>query len=676
MRRGCAGAIVVFTLAAASAASAQPASVTFAKDVAPIVFAKCAGCHRDGGDAPFSLTTIDQISRHAKTIRAVTATRYMPPWRPQPGFGEFHGDRRLTDAEIAVIERWITGGMAVGDPRDLPPAPTAAAGWPQGPPDVVLRLPEYLLRADGPDVFRNFVVTMPEVRQRFVRAWHFRPRTGAVHHANIRIDRTQASRRLDDADPAAGYEGVILRSADFPDGHFLGWTPGQAPPRLSDSTAWPLDRGVDFVVQLHMRPTGKSEKVAPLIGLYLGDRPARLSPTMIRLGRQQLAIPAGAANHIVRDSFVLPVDVDLHAVLAHAHYRARTVHAWAQLGDGSRRELLRISDWDPAWQDRYEYRSPIALPAMTTLITEYVFDNSADNPRNPTQPPQMAEWGWCTTDEMGDVWLQVTTRSDGDRGALRSAAQLKMLSEDAIGTEALIGREPHRVDLRNDAATIYMSLGRPKDALRHFREAKALQPSAVAVFNVGVALEATGDVNAAEREYAEAVRLDPDYSAAHNNLGTVLGRRGEMTLAHAAFVNAVRSNPANFEARGSLAYSLLVRGEPDQAAEHVIAALALQPERSGHFIGYVWMLAAVPDEARRRPAAAEAIGEAIVKATHRRNAGALDALAIAYASRGRFDAAVAAVTESLALPGGDAPEAEVRARRDLYLAGRPFVLPR
>src|SRR5688572_19197079 len=99
MRRGCAVAVIIFTLAAASAASGQPASVTFAKDVAPIVFAKCAGCHRDGGDAPFSLTTFDQVRRHANTIRAVTATRYMPPWKPQPGFGEFHGDRRLTEAE-------------------------------------------------------------------------------------------------------------------------------------------------------------------------------------------------------------------------------------------------------------------------------------------------------------------------------------------------------------------------------------------------------------------------------------------------------------------------------------------------------------------------------------------------------------------------------------------------
>ena len=622
MRRGCAGAVVFCTLAAAPA-SGQPAPVTFSKDVAPIIFAKCAGCHRDGGDAPFSLTTFDQVRRHAKTIRAVTATRYMPPWKPDPGFGEFYGARRLTDVEIAAFDHWIAGGLLPGNPRELPAAPAAAEGWPQGPPDVVLRLPEYVLPADGPDVFRNFVVSMPDVTRRFVRAWHFRPRTTAVHHANIRVDRTPASRRLDEADPAPGYEGVILRSADFPDGHFLGWTPGQAPPRLSDSTAWPIDRG-DFVVQLHMRPTGTPQKVAPLVGLYLGDRPAPLPPTMIRLGRQRLAIPAGAANYTVRDSFTLPVDVDVHAVLAHAHYRARTVHAWAQLADGSRRELLRISDWDPAWQDRYEYRSPIRLPAMTTLMTEYVFDNSADNPRNPTQPPQLAEWGWRTIDEMADVWLQVTTRSEDNRSKLRSAAQLKMQTEDAIGTEALIAREPNRVDLRNDAGAIYMALGRPDEALRHFREAKRLQPSAIAAFNVGVAMEAGGDFKAAEHEYAEAIRRNPDYSAAHNNYGSVLMRDGRAAQAHDAFARAVSANPQNAEARANLALTSIARREFDAAEEHAMAAIRLRPDRAPQYLQFVQLLAAADDGSQRVVACR--IAQAIVAATSRQDAAALDAL--------------------------------------------------
>jgi tetratricopeptide (TPR) repeat protein len=504
----------------------------------------------------------------------------MPPWKPEPGFGEFHGERRLTGAEIAVFAKWVEAGMPAGDAIDAAAPPPGSRGWRLGEPDVVLRLPEYVLRADGPDVFRNFVVAMPQISRRFVRAWQFRPGTSAVHHANIRIDPTAASRRLDDNDPSAGYEGVILRSADFPEGHFLGWTPGQVPAQLTDAGAWPIQPGHDFVVQLHMRPTGKPERVAPLVGLYLGNTPPSSSRLMIRLGRQNLRVPANATDHRVIDSLRLPVAVDVHAIQAHAHYRARSVHAWAALPDGTRRELLRINDWDPAWQERYEYRAPVTLPAQTTITTEYVFDNSAANPRNPDRPPRLAEWGWRTIDEMGDVWLQVSTTSPADREALRARVQQHMLNEDAVGTEQLVAREPGRVDLRNDAAAIYMALQRYDHALRHFREARRLRPSAIAAFNVGVALEATAQHEAAERAYAEAANLDPAYSAAHNNLGTMLLRRGKADGAHAAFARAVASNPDNAEARANLAVTSIARGDYDAASMHAMAAVRLRPDNA------------------------------------------------------------------------------------------------
>src|SRR6185295_9985948 len=121
------------------------------------------------------------------------------------------------------------------------------------------------------------------------------------------VDPTPASRVLDQADPAPGYEGVVLHSAVYPDGHFLGWTPGQAPPPASD-LAWTLSGGTDLVVQLHMRPTGRSEQITPLVGLYFTEKPPPRIPAIIRLGRQNVDIPAGAADHRVVDSFVLPVD--------------------------------------------------------------------------------------------------------------------------------------------------------------------------------------------------------------------------------------------------------------------------------------------------------------------------------------------------------------------------------
>ena len=457
--------------------ASQPAPpVTFAADVAPIIRSHCVSCHRPDGDAPFSLLTFDDVRRRASMIAAVTKRRYMPPWKPVPGFGEFHGSRRMTDAEIATIERWVKSGMAegIGTVRLKPDAPLSAPE-----PDLVIELPTYTLRADGPDVFRNFVVPVPGTA-RIVRGLQFRPRNRAVHHANIRIDATTASRQLDEADPEPGYEGVIARSADFPDGQFLGWTPGQMAPLPSDDTAWRLAAGSDLVVQLHLRPTGAVEHIAPIVGIYFGDREPAVTPTMIRLGRQDLDIPAGAASHTVTDTFVLPVAVEALAIQAHAHYRARSVEATATLPDGSQRPLLRIDDWDINWQDRYRYQRPVPLPAGTRITSTYVFDNSIGNPRNPDRPPARSRWGWRSSDEMADVWLQVRTTSAPDRARLRREITAKMLKEDAIGSEVLLEREPGHLHLQNDAAQIYLALGQPARALTHFEAARKLEPSSAA----------------------------------------------------------------------------------------------------------------------------------------------------------------------------------------------------
>ena len=121
---------------------------------------------------------------------------------------------------------------------------------------------------------------------------------------------------------------------------------------------------------------------------------------------------------------MLPVAVAVHAIQPHAHYRARSMEAFATLPDGSRRSLLRIDDWDINWQDRYVYASPVALPAGTRLSMTYVFDNSIGNPRNPDRPPTRARWGWRSTDEMADVWIQVITASDhGSRASWRATSR-------------------------------------------------------------------------------------------------------------------------------------------------------------------------------------------------------------------------------------------------------------
>src|SRR5438093_11430121 len=116
----------------------------------------------------------------------------------------------------------------------------------------------------------------------------------------------------------------MVPSVGYPEGYFLGWAPGQLPP-MSPELAWRLNSGSDMVVQLHLRPTGHVEKVQVAVGLYFASEPPHLLPAMLRLGKQSLDIPPGASEYVVTDSYKLPVDVDVHAVQPHAHYRARKI---------------------------------------------------------------------------------------------------------------------------------------------------------------------------------------------------------------------------------------------------------------------------------------------------------------------------------------------------------------
>jgi tetratricopeptide (TPR) repeat protein/mono/diheme cytochrome c family protein len=672
------GVSVAALLLAWSVSASATDPPTFTRDIAPIVYGRCAGCHQRDGDAPFSLVAYDEVRRRARQIAQVTARRYMPPWKPDGDGPTFLGERRLTDDQIALIDRWVRAGAPEGRRDDLPPAPVAAGGWLWGEPDLVIALPIYSLRAEGRDVFRNFVVTVPGRGTRYVRGFQLRPRSRGVHHANVRIDPTPASHALDDADAEPGYEGVILHSADYPDGHFLGWTPGQAAPPSSD-LAWRLTGGTDLVVQMHMRPTGRVELVAPLVGLYFSDHPPPRIPAIVRLGRQNLDIPAGASDYRVLDSFRLPVTADVVAVQPHAHYRARSVRAWARLPDDSRRSLLHISDWDFSWQDQYRLAAPIALPAGTVLEMEYVFDNSVRNVRNPDHPPGHVSWGWRSSDEMADVWIQMLTRDENDRHALTESARRKMTEEDAIGMEILIAREPDYVNLRNDAAVIYRELGRFDRALAHFSAVAGLEPgSPAAQYNVGVTLEALHRDDEAVSRYAEAIRLESSYAPAHNALANVLYRRRELDAAIGEYRAALRSVETPAIAHCSLARALTETNRPIEAIDEYRAALRVAPESVPCLINFAWLLSAHRDAAIRRPAEAIELAERAVALTGRMNADALDVLAAACARDGRFDAAVAAASEALRI-ADRAPTPrladDIRDRLNLYRRRIAFVVP-
>jgi hypothetical protein len=406
------------------------------------------------------------------------------------------------------------------------------------------------------------VLPIPVETARFVRGLEFRPgNPKVVHHANIRIDTTPASRRLDEADPGPGYDGLIARSASYPDGHFLGWTPGQVAPLLPDDLAWRLEKNTDLVVELHMQPSGKVEQVSPSIGLYFGDTPPTRTPAMLRLGRQDIDIPAGDAHYTVTDAYTLPVDVEVEAVQPHAHYRARDVRGEATLPDGSTKRLIDIADWDFRWQHVYRFATPLRLPKGTRVSMRYTYDNSEANARNPQRPPARARWGQRSAEEMGDLWLQVLPRDGRDLDLLSRDFRPKVAAEDVKGYESEIEKHPTDAALHDDVALLDLELGRKDEAIAHFKASLALKPqSAVAHYNLGTALTVARRLDEAAVAYREALRIDPAYANAHNNLGNVLLAQRQFDAAIREFEEVVRLQPDSASARNNLAAAYAAAG--------------------------------------------------------------------------------------------------------------------
>ena len=699
-----AGLIVATSLAAIAAPAptqrrAEPTraadaldTVTFNRDIAPLFFAHCATCHRPGTAAPFSLLTYRDARPWARAIRQATSSRSMPPWKPEPGYGgPFLGDRRLSDAQIDLIARWVDAGAPAGDPADLPPLPQGLSGWRLGEPDLVIEMPEpFVLRADGDDVFRKFVIPIPITETRFVEGLEFQPAVrGAgsdwasnprvIHHANMRLDPTPASRTLDARDPEPGFDDVTPFDAQFPFGHLLGWTPGQDRPLVAEGMAWRLDAGTDMLLELHLMPSGQPEVVQSRIGFYFTDEPPTKIPFTIRLGKQDLDIPPGAADYRSRDRYVLPVDVVVHGIHPHAHYLAREVRARATLPDGTSRWLLYIRDWDASWQDYYFYAEPFRLPRGTELEMEFRFDNSAGNRRNPHFPPRRVTWGPRSSNTMGDLSIQVLAHSAANREILAGDRRPREMAEDIVGFEMVLEADPDQVTVHDDVARLYLLFGRAEEALAHFRESARLEPeSPAAQYNVGTTLLQLGDLDEAVAFFERALRLDPEYAPVHNNLGAALRSQGRLEEAIRRFRQAVRARPDDEDALYNLASTLTLRGEFTEATALYRQVLALLPESPEPFAELAWILATEPDPGPRDVQQAVRLAEHAAQLTSRRDARVLNTLAAAHAAAGRFDEAAATAQAALALlrDSGSELAAAIRQLLDLYTEGRRYRRPR
>jgi len=428
------------TFAAVTGRAAQQNSMaipTFARDVAPIVFTKCASCHRPGEVAPMPLLSYRDVRPWAGAIKQKVTTREMPPWDADAHYGKFRNDLSLTDREIDTLVRWVDGGAREGDPSVLPSLPTFPEGWQIGTPDVVFEMQQdYQVPASGEIEYQYFEVPTNFADERWMQAGEVRAGDRAhVHHIIVYVrepgrtvrpnvvsvrpimnttalpavpaaPRPQAAAVANVARPAQG----AGRPPGGGDAMLVNWAVGEDAPIHLPGTAKRIPVGSTLVFQVHYTTNGKPGRDRSRLGLVFAKEPPQREIRTGLITNAAFAIPPGADNHTVEAEATFSEDVKIWSMHPHMHLRGKDMTYTATYPDGRKEILLRVPKYDFGWQTDYWLAQPLTLPKGTKVHVAAHFDNSPANRANP-DPKAIVRWGDQTWEEMMIGFFTYTVES-------------------------------------------------------------------------------------------------------------------------------------------------------------------------------------------------------------------------------------------------------------------------
>jgi len=369
--------------------------ISYVSDVAPIIQAKCTGCHQPGGIGPMPLNTYEQIKGFSPMIREVLRTKRMPPFLADETVGAFLHDERLNPTEIKTLVHWVEAGALRGKGDDpLAKVTFKAPDWPLGKPDTIVTIPAVKIPASGVLDYSRPVVPNPMVEGRWMKATTFRVTDRqVVHHILTGVV-------AGDVQP-----GATASEAQW--GASLG---GYGPGRGSnlqpvDTGVWvPPSGGVAF--QNHYTPYGRETTEETQMGIYFypkGQEPKYVLRTF-GIFDFSIVIPPGAEYHHEQAYIDVPKEMILYGLTPHAHHRGGSVNVTVKYPNGKEEMLLAMPRYDFNWQYEYFLAKPLKVPAGSKVITRWTFDNSTRNPANP-DPKREIRWGEQSSEEMLALYL-------------------------------------------------------------------------------------------------------------------------------------------------------------------------------------------------------------------------------------------------------------------------------
>jgi hypothetical protein len=429
------------------AQSPGKAPVTFTKDVAPILQAKCQECHQPNSIAPMSLITYQDARPWVRSIKERVETHQMPPWHIDRSVGvqKFKNDMSLTDEQVDTIVRWVDAGAPQGDPKDLPPAKPLVTDneWKGvrdgfGPPDLVIKSSEYTMAAEHQDVWYRPMSDIPIAEPRWARMVEIRPTNlngrKIIHHSIAYL--------VLNNDPDAVNKGTANGPQRFRDGaddfnrrpQLMEWAIGKGYDLFRPGTGKLILPGEKIAWDQHIHAIGEEITSGSEIGIWLykkGEEPKKRSYLIGFTGiggnggGRYLDIPPNSMAS-TEGFTVLKENTLIENFQPHFHLRGKSMQVEAILPDGSSQVVSYVGNFNFNWMTNYIYADDAApvFPKGTVIHVSAWYDNTKANKNNP-DPDQWVGYGDRTVDEMAHAWMNVVYLNDDEYNAILADRKAK-----------------------------------------------------------------------------------------------------------------------------------------------------------------------------------------------------------------------------------------------------------
>lgn len=392
--------------------------------VGKLIYNNCSNCHHEGGIGPFSIASYDDAKDRAQSIKYHTQDRHMPPWKADPSYTKFVGERRLSDAEINLIATWVDNGTPLGTGVS-PTPPPIKTGSQLNRIDQSTTFPKYTVQLSTDD-YRTFVMPTTHSSVKHVNAIEFIPSNASiVHHIILYHDPSSYSRNLDSLDPGPGYASNGTGAAS-PNAKLLGlWTPGAGIFYLPDNMGYELPVGTDLVLEVHYAPNSNAKSDSTRVNIkYTSTTPVRVINMELPLyhfppvlQQPSLIIPANTVKEFTQRTPSGNFDISVVGIFPHMHLIGKSYTIFSTKSTDTTK-LIRIPDWDFHWQGFYTFQKLVKIPRQSILHGKATYDNTTANPHNPSNPPITVSAGENTKDEMMVAFIAYTTYQPGDENII------------------------------------------------------------------------------------------------------------------------------------------------------------------------------------------------------------------------------------------------------------------